>query len=70
MLLPVIIAQLRRHKRMVKTVMALAFLLCTSACSTLFPGVYKIDIEQGNQLKDGDVEQLRIGMSKAEVESP
>ena len=38
-----------------------------SGCSSIFPGVYKIDIQQGNQLKDESVDQLRTGMSQRQV---
>lgn len=42
-----------------------------SACSSIpifqFPGVYKIDIEQGNIITQEMVDQLRPGMTKRQV---
>ncbi len=42
---------------------ATAVVLC--ACS--FPGVYKLDIQQGNIITQDKVDQLRPGMSKRQV---
>jgi outer membrane protein assembly factor BamE len=40
-----------------------------SACSTTkFPGIYTLAIEQGNIIAQKDVDQLRVGMSKTQVE--
>ena len=51
---------------------ALALLLVTApllACSTLeFPGVYRLQIEQGNIVTDDMVKQLEPGMSPSQVE--
>jgi outer membrane protein assembly factor BamE len=39
-----------------------------SACSNFnFPGVYKIDIQQGNIIEADMVEQLKPGMTKSQV---
>lgn len=39
-----------------------------SACGFVgFPGVYKIDIEQGNLVEQDMIEQLQLGMSRRQV---
>jgi len=39
-----------------------------SACGTVgFPGVYKIDVEQGNLIEQDMVDQLERGMSRRQV---
>ena len=44
-------------------------LLFVQACSSLqFPGVYKIDVEQGNIITQEMVDQLKPGMSREQVE--
>ncbi len=43
--------------------------LMTSGCSSLrFPGVYRIDIGQGNILTQEMVDKLRVGMTPRQVE--
>ncbi|MCB1847693.1 MAG: outer membrane protein assembly factor BamE, partial [Halieaceae bacterium] len=43
----------------------LFFCVCLSACGFIgFPGVYKIDVEQGNIVTQDMVEQLKPGMSR------
>lgn len=46
----------------------LLFMLITSGCSNI-PGIYQIDIRQGNYLDQALVNQLRPGMSKRQVEA-
>ncbi len=42
--------------------------LCLSACGFVgFPGVYKIDVEQGNIVTQDMVDQLKPGMSRRQV---
>src|SRR5215470_17705820 len=36
--------------------------LCLAAC------IYKIDIQQGNLLKDTDVERVQVGMTRSQVQ--
>ena len=68
-------------KHTAKTLVLTASILMLSACSylpkisapklprlSLFPGVYKIDIEQGNIVSQEMVDQLRPGMTKRQVE--
>ncbi|RUO41433.1 outer membrane protein assembly factor BamE [Pseudidiomarina aestuarii] len=43
-------------------------LIILSGCSVLDSMVYKIDVPQGNYLEQRDIDQLRVGMSKAQVE--
>lgn len=50
---------------MQKPIMLFLILFCT-AC-TYFPGVHKIDIDQGNIVTQEMVDQLRPGMSKEQV---
>lgn len=46
----------------------LFFCVCLSACGFIgFPGVYKIDVEQGNIVTQDMVEQLKPGMSRRQV---
>ena len=41
---------------------------CLSACSAVgFPGVYRIDVEQGNIIDQEMADQLQPGMSKRQV---
>jgi len=42
-------------------------LFAASGC-TYFPGVYKIDIQQGNVITQDMVDQLRPGMTKRQVQ--
>ena len=53
---------------MIKYLSLLALVFCAS-CSTLrFPGVYKLNIEQGNIVTQEMVDQLEPGMSRGQVE--
>lgn len=49
--------------------LSLVFLsLLSSGCSWIkFPGVHKIDIQQGNILDQEMVDKLQVGMTKAQV---
>src|SRR5690606_5446845 len=47
------------------TSLSLAGLLALAGCS--FPGVYKIDIQQGNVVTQDMVDQLRPGMTRSQV---
>lgn len=48
---------------------SLLLVLLVSGCSTLrFPGVYRIDVGQGNILTQEMVDKLRIGMTPRQVE--
>lgn len=38
-----------------------------TGCEAILPGVYKIDIQQGNQLKAEDIAKLRPGMTQKQV---
>ncbi|MFT5032920.1 MAG: outer membrane protein assembly factor BamE [Bermanella sp.] len=54
---------------MKKAVALLAILAPLFACSTLeFPGVYRLQIEQGNIVDEEMVKQLEPGMSTSQVE--
>lgn len=45
------------------------FFLALTGCSTLeFPWVYRIDVDQGNVIKQEMVDQLKPGMSKSQVQ--
>ncbi|MEP0202244.1 MAG: outer membrane protein assembly factor BamE [Halioglobus sp.] len=42
--------------------------LCLPACGFVgFPGVYKINVEQGNLVDQDMVDQLKVGMSRRQV---
>lgn len=48
--------------------LSLAAVLCLSACSTdKIPGVYRIDVQQGNSVTQDMINQLAPGMSKNQV---
>lgn len=51
---------------MQKPILLIILVLCCSACN-FFPGVYKIDIDQGNIVTQKMVDQLRPGMTKEQV---
>ena len=50
-------------------VTALALTFCLAGCGnfTLFPGVHRIQIQQGNIIEQKMVDQLKPGMTKAQV---
>lgn len=51
-----------------RALLILFFTACLSACGVVgFPGVYKIDVEQGNIVTQDMVEQLKPGMSRRQV---
>lgn len=55
------------QKALLSSLLILTFVL--SGCSYLrFPGVYKIDIAQGNVIKEEDIKKLKPGMSKRQVQ--
>ncbi|MBB6521191.1 outer membrane protein assembly factor BamE [Pseudoteredinibacter isoporae] len=55
-------------QKAVKLSIAAACLLMISACSYLkFPGVYTLDIQQGNIITQDMVDQLKPGMTKRQV---
>ena len=40
-----------------------------AACAVLLAGcVYKIDIQQGNLLKDKDIDRVQVGMTRSQVQ--
>lgn len=49
-------------------IVSLIALIALSACSVFDRMVYRIDIPQGNYLEQRDIDQLRVNMSKAQVE--
>lgn len=49
----------------IQILISIAFSLIISACSLFTP--YRLDIPQGNILKQEDVSQLKIAMTKAQV---
>lgn len=56
-----------RMKKIIITLVFTVFIL--SGCGRLgFPGVHKIPIEQGNILSSDQIEQLKPGMNKSQVE--
>ena len=55
---------MQKTKRLL-TSLALTGLLALAGCS--FPGVYKIDIQQGNVVTQDMIDQLRPGMTRKQV---
>nr|WP_298137345.1 outer membrane protein assembly factor BamE [uncultured Pseudomonas sp.] len=51
--------------KLMLTSLTLSGLLALAGCS--FPGVYKIDIQQGNVVTQDMIDQLRPGMSRSQV---
>ena len=54
------------YRRKLNTALLTITLLATAGCS--FPGVYKIDIQQGNVVTQDMVDQLRPGLTKRQVQ--
>ena len=51
-----------------RLLLPLLLIACLSACGFVgFPGVYKIDVEQGNIVTQEMVDQLKPGMSRRQV---
>ncbi|MBD2859290.1 outer membrane protein assembly factor BamE [Spongiibacter sp. KMU-158] len=51
------------------TIIAIGLTALLTACSSWeFPGVYRLDIDQGNIITQEMVDQLEIGMSRSQVE--
>lgn len=46
----------------------LAAVLLLSACSSLLPGSYRIDIPQGNLITEEKVESISVGMNRRQVQ--
>lgn len=55
-----------RQKEMQKILVSVALIALLSGCSG-FPGVYKIDVQQGNVVTQKMVDQLRPGMTRSQV---
>ncbi len=50
-------------------ILGLIFLVTVAGCSNLkFPGVYRIPVQQGNIIDQEKVDQLKIGMTKRQVQ--
>ena len=50
-------------------ILLLAGLLVTAGCSSMrFPGVYRIDVGQGNLITEEMLDKLRVGMTPRQVE--
>lgn len=51
-----------------RTLLAAALASSLGACGFVgFPGVYKIDVEQGNIIHQDMIDQLKLGMSRRQV---
>lgn len=53
------------HRTLVRLLLSALILLGMAACS--FPGVYKLDVQQGNIITQDMVNQLKPGMNKRQV---
>lgn len=49
------------------TALLICMLLLTGCSSLRFPGVYRIDIEQGNIVTDDMLAKLKVGMDESQV---
>ena len=47
---------------------AVLLLLLSAGCSSIVPAIYKLNIRQGNYIDQSMVSQLRVGMSKRQVQ--
>ncbi|WP_439107833.1 outer membrane protein assembly factor BamE [Congregibacter sp.] len=57
-----------RPRHILRALLLTASLAALSACGFVgFPGVYKIDVEQGNLVTQEMIEQLQPGMSRRQV---
>ena len=54
-----------QNTKLLLTSLSLTALLALGGCS--FPGVYKIDIQQGNVVTQDMIDQLRPGMTRSQV---
>lgn len=55
------------YRSKLNTALLATTLLLASGC-TYFPGVYKIDVQQGNVVTQEMIDQLRPGMTKRQVQ--
>lgn len=53
--------------KLMLTGLALTGLVAVAGCSSSLPGVYKIDIQQGNVVTQDMIDQLRPGMTRRQV---
>lgn len=51
-----------------KTMILATVALTLSACAVIDPLVYKINIPQGNYIEQRDVDNLRVGMTREQVQ--
>ena len=56
-----------KFKRMRSIFLAAALVMLTACGNIGFPGVYRIDIEQGNIVTQDMIDQLKPGMNKRQV---
>ena len=56
-----------QKKRYLSALAGLALILVISGCSSLFPGVYRIDIPQGNLIDEGKLAEVKTGMEPRQV---
>jgi len=54
--------------RLASICLLLFSLLCTGCGWLKFPGVHKVDIQQGNIVDQGMIDKLRPGMTKSQVQ--
>ena len=56
-----------KKKQYLSVLVGLALILVISGCSSIFPGVYRIDIPQGNLVDDDKLTEVKIGMEPRQV---
>lgn len=59
--------QLARQTQVHRFILAALILLMTGCQYVSFPGVYKIDVQQGNIITQDMIDQLQPGMTKRQV---
>lgn len=56
-----------QNTKLMLSSLTFAGLLALNGCSSIIPGVYKIDIQQGNVVTQDMIDQLRPGMTRSQV---
>jgi len=59
--------QLREKTKSIRTGLCLSILAASLLAGCSIPGVYRIDIQQGNQITQEMVDQLKPGMTEKQV---
>ena len=55
------------HMHKLATSIIIALFLFLSGCTSLLPEPHKLDIQQGNRIKQDDINKLKLGMTRKQV---